>query len=195
MERQKNPDAWRNHGSLGGMYWEYQEGLKSYDMNNDDVSLDSHVSRCEARRIIVDTEQHIVSSSAPQIDARLQPCKRVGGIRLVEISLTNGDNVVSSHPFICIDGINSRLEFPVSGGTLKPNIVLPHDAFCQILDSGRIMRNPTKFFKTPMSMLDRLLISVRDYSNPDNLVDLSVGSPDASQPVRMILIFDIYCEN
>jgi hypothetical protein len=93
-------------------------------------------------------------------------------------------------PYVCVEGMEN-LEFPVSGGTYSGSS-LPRDAFCMCVEDNDREKpivadcNAAKWFKTPLSSLDRLRITLRNS-------DGSLFPIDDSD--RAIFIFDVYCES
>lgn len=92
-------------------------------------------------------------------------------------------------PYLCVEGMGI-LEFPVNGGTLASNQV-PRDAFCLLINDNDNQkpivssRSPAKWFKNPLSNLDRLTISLKKSDGSAFIID---------DDDRIICIFDIICE-
>lgn len=92
-------------------------------------------------------------------------------------------------PYLCVEGMGI-LEFPMQGGTLS-SMQVPHDAFCLLVEDNDRQkpivsnRSPAKWFKNPLSSLDRLTVSLK---NADG------SAFHISDQDRVIFIFDILCE-
>ena len=94
-------------------------------------------------------------------------------------------------PYVCVEGMGI-LEFPINvGGSKEPIGNVPHDPFCVLIEDNDRQkpivsnRSPAKWFKNPISSLDRMTVSLK---NSDGSAYF-LSSRD-----RVILIFDIICE-
>lgn len=143
----------------------------SRSAQNKTAKLYKDLSTRRARRVFVCSENF--ATFAGTMDARFEPFRLVSGISLVFAHFDK----IKPRTFMCIDNIATFVEFPHrnEGGVNDLSPVKNAFAFYGGDSTAQNAGNPmhkfesTMWFPTPISLLDRLVISIRNLDN--TLVD------------------------
>lgn len=171
----------------------------SRSAQNKTAKLYKDLSTRRARRVFVCSENFatiddVNTTFSGTMDARFEPFHMVSGISLVFAHFEKN----TPQTFMCIDNISTFVEFPLrdQGGRNSLSPVKNAFAFYGGDSTSTNAGNPmhkfesTMWFPTPISKLDRLVISIRDLNNDVVSHTVSTGS----SLNFYAFTFDIFCD-
>jgi hypothetical protein len=151
------------------------------------------LSTKRARRVFITSKSF---NSKTVMDARFPPFRNVSGVSLVFAHFDSA----RPQTFMCIDNLQTFVEFPLrdQGNANDVGPVSKAFAFYGQDNSTSIPMHKyesTLWFPTPLPVLDRLSISIRDLNN--EIVQYNSDSNDYNPEYELFyaFTFDVFCDS